>query len=45
MQCVGDEYIVLAGGSEWRRQFGRPEYRWEDNIRMVLEEIMWEGVD
>jgi hypothetical protein len=25
--------------------FERPKRRWEDNIRMVLKEIGWEGVD
>jgi hypothetical protein len=24
---------------------GRPTYRWEDNIRMDLREVQWEGVD
>jgi hypothetical protein len=24
---------------------GRPRRRWEDNIRMSLREIVWEGVD
>jgi hypothetical protein len=27
------------------RQLGRPRCRWEDNIRMDLREIVWEGVD
>jgi hypothetical protein len=25
--------------------FGKPRRRWEDNIRMDLMEIGWEGVD
>jgi hypothetical protein len=25
--------------------FGRPSCRWEDNIRMDLSEIGWEGVE
>jgi hypothetical protein len=27
------------------RSLGRPKRRWEDNIRMDLMEIRWEGVD
>jgi len=30
--------------SEGKRQLGRPGRRWEDNIRMNLREIGWEGV-
>jgi hypothetical protein len=30
---------------ERRRPLGRPRRRWEDNIRMDLREIGWEGVD
>jgi hypothetical protein len=30
---------------EGKRQLGRPRHRWEDNIRMDLREIGWEGVD
>jgi hypothetical protein len=25
--------------------FGRPRRRWEDNIKMDLQEVGWEGVD
>jgi hypothetical protein len=31
--------------SEGKRPLGRPRHRWKDNIRMVLREIGWEGVD
>jgi len=27
------------------RSLGRPEHRWEDNIKMFLQAIRWEGVD
>jgi hypothetical protein len=27
------------------RPLGRPRRRWEYNVRMVLREIPWEGVD
>jgi hypothetical protein len=30
--------------SEGKRQIGRHRCRWEDNIRMGLREIGWEGV-
>jgi hypothetical protein len=30
---------------EGKRLCGRPECRWEDNIRIDLSEIGWEGVD
>jgi hypothetical protein len=35
----------LVGKLEGKRPFGRPRRRWEDNIRMDLKEIGWEGVD
>ena len=38
-------YSVLVGRSERRRQLGRPRHRWEDNIKMVLQEVGWEGMD
>jgi hypothetical protein len=28
-----------------KRQLGRPQCRWEYNIRMDLRETEWEGVD
>jgi hypothetical protein len=31
--------------TEGKRLLGRPQYRWEDNIRMDLRGIEWEGVD
>jgi hypothetical protein len=30
---------------EGKRPHGRSSHRWEDNIRMDLREIRWEGVD
>jgi hypothetical protein len=30
---------------ERKRPLARPRCRWQDNIRMDLKEIMWEGVD
>jgi hypothetical protein len=28
-----------------KRPVGRPKYRWEDDIRMDIREVGWEGVD
>ena len=30
---------VLVGKSEGKRPLGRPRHRWEDNIKMDLEEV------
>jgi hypothetical protein len=38
-------YKILAGKPEEKGLLGRPMYRWEDNTRMDLTEIGWEGVD
>jgi hypothetical protein len=32
-------YRVLVGKSEGKRPLGRPRRRWEDNIRMILQEV------
>jgi hypothetical protein len=32
---------VLVGKHEGRRPFGRPRNRWEDNIKMDLQEVGW----
>jgi hypothetical protein len=32
-------YTILVGRPEGRRPFGRPRRRWEDNIKMDLQEI------
>jgi hypothetical protein len=36
---------ILVGNPEGKRALGRPRRRWEDNIRMDLREIGWEGMD
>jgi hypothetical protein len=38
-------YNILVAKSEGKRPTGRPRCGWEDNIRMELREIGWEGVD
>jgi len=46
--CVGNErgtYRVLVGKPEGRRPLGRPRHRWEDNIKMDLQEVGCGGMD
>jgi hypothetical protein len=38
-------YNILVGKPEGKRPLRRPRCRWEDNIKMDLREIGWEGVD
>jgi hypothetical protein len=38
-------YSILVGKPEGKRPLGRPRHRSENNIRMVLREIGWEGVN
>jgi hypothetical protein len=42
---MGNAYRRLVRRPEEKRPLGRPRRRWEDNIRMDLREIGWEGVD
>ena len=40
--CMGKGrgvYRVLVGKPEGRRLLGRPRHRWEDNIKMDLQEV------
>jgi hypothetical protein len=38
-------YRVLVGKPEGKRLFGRPRCRWEDNIKMDLQEVGCGGMD
>ena len=38
-------YRVLVGTPEGKRPFGRPRHRWEDNIKMDLQEVGGGGMD
>jgi hypothetical protein len=40
---MGGMRNILVGKPEGKRQLGKPRRRWEDNSRMVLKEIGWEG--
>jgi hypothetical protein len=37
-------YKIFVGKSEGKRPPGIPRRRWEDDIRMDLRKIEWEGV-
>ena len=39
MEEVRSAFKILAGKPTGKRPLGRPRRRWEDNIRMDLEEI------
>jgi hypothetical protein len=38
-------YRVLTGKPEGKRPLGRPRRRWEDNIKMNLQEVGCGGMD
>ena len=39
MEEGGSAFKILKGKPKGKRPLGRPRHRWEDNIRMDLEEI------
>jgi len=42
--CKGERrgaYRVLVGKPNGKRQLGRTRHRWEDNIKMDLQEMGW----
>jgi transposase len=44
---MGEErgaYRILVGRPEGRRPPGRPRHRWEDNIKMDLQEVGRDGM-
>jgi hypothetical protein len=43
MEVRRGAYRDLVGKPEGRRPLGRPRLRWEDNIKMDLREVGWEG--
>jgi len=47
--CVCGErrgiYRVLVGKPEGKRPLGRARHRWEDNIKMDLQEVRCGGID
>ena len=38
-------YRILVGRTQGRRLSGRPRHRWEDNIKMDLQEVEWGAMD
>jgi hypothetical protein len=38
-------YRVLVGKPEGKRPLGRPRCRWEDNIKMDLQDMGWRDMD
>jgi len=38
-----DVYRVLVGRPEGKRPLGRPRRGWEDNIKMDIQAVCWEG--
>jgi hypothetical protein len=38
-------YRILVGKPEGKRPLGRPRQSWEDNIKMDLGEVEWDGMD
>ena len=38
-------YRGLVGKPEGKRSLGIPRRRWEDNIKMDLQEVEWWGMD
>jgi len=46
--CMGERrgaYRVFVGKPEGKRPLGRPRHRWEDNIKMNLQEVGCGGMD
>ena len=38
-------YGFLVGKSEEKRPRARPKRRWQENLYMDLQEVVWEGMD
>ena len=45
MEVRGCTYRVLVRKPEGKRPLGRPKVKWEDNIKMVLQEVGCGGMD
>jgi hypothetical protein len=44
--CMGEKtHVYLVGKHEGKRLLGRPQHRWQYNIKMNLKEIGWEDTD
>jgi hypothetical protein len=40
-----DAYRVLVGKPEGKRPLGKPSHKWEDNIKIDLQDMGWRGMD
>ena len=38
-------YKILVGKPEGKRQLGRPRRKWDDNIKMDIQDVRCEGMD
>jgi len=45
MEETSGVYRVLLGKPEGKRPLGRPRRRWEDNVKMDLQELGCVGMD
>jgi len=36
-------FSILVGKPEGKRPLGRPRHRWEDNNKINLQKVGWEG--
>jgi hypothetical protein len=46
--CMGGRrasYRILVGRPAGRKELGRPRHRWDDNIKIDLQEVGWGGMD
>jgi hypothetical protein len=42
---TGHVYNILIGEHEWKRSLGMPRYRWKDNIKIYVKEVVCVAVD
>jgi hypothetical protein len=45
MEEIKNAYKILVGRPDGQTPLGRCRQRWEDNLRIDLREIGWEGVE
>jgi hypothetical protein len=45
MGTKSNEYRILVGRPEGKRSLGKSRRRWVDNIKMILRDIEWCGMD
>jgi hypothetical protein len=38
-------YRILVGKPEGKRPLGSPRHRWVDNVKIVVRDIGWDGID